>query len=557
MDLELLREVKIEQRLSDEALELIADLPRLAGSNAWAVSPDRSASGSALLAADPHLEINRLPGIWYEASLSWGDEQYAFGATLPGAPLLAVGRTNRIAWGVTYMHGDTSDHFIEDCRRGGSCGWQYRRGDNWFDFALREEVVHRKGDEPLELKFYENPQGTLLGDPAEGGSGKYLTANWIGASSGAGGAIGTWLEMLTAGSTKAAMDIARECPHPSLVWVFADRDGHIGRQASGRFPRRAEIHSGLIPVAAWDDRNHWQGVVDSRALPAEYDPPCGYVVAANECINRPHGPRFNTFPLPDYRKRRIEELLAGQPQATLQQMQAIQYDTCSLQARDLLPCLLEHLPESPLKERLAAWDCCYEAESHEATLFQNLYRHAVLQIFGHEQGIGWRRMFYLSTRIGFSTMVLTCVDRILRQKRSSWWESRDKGNLIRQAALAAAAEANPPWREINSFHFTNRFVDVGRVGRLLGLNTSRYPLRGCHATPFQGHLLTTARRESTFAPSYHFVTDLGQDEAWTNLPGGPSERHLSKWYKSDVDRWMRGEYKRLSNATASVEDQNA
>ena len=69
---------------------------------------------------------------------------------------------------------------------------------------------------------------------------------------------------------------------------------------------------------------------------------------------------------------------------------------------------------------------------------------------------------------------------------------------------------------------------------------------GCHATLFQGHLLTTARRESTFAPSYHFVTDLGHDEAWTNLPGGPSESRFSPYYRNDIPRWQNGEYKRLA-----------
>ena len=116
IDFEPLREVRIAKRLSDEALELLADLPRLAGSNAWAVSPARSATGHALLASDPHLEVNRLPPIWYEIALNWGDGQYAMGATLPGCPIMAVGRTNHLAWGVTYMHADTTDFFIEDCR---------------------------------------------------------------------------------------------------------------------------------------------------------------------------------------------------------------------------------------------------------------------------------------------------------------------------------------------------------------------------------------------------------------------------------------------------------
>ncbi|HEV3025371.1 MAG TPA: penicillin acylase family protein, partial [Pirellulales bacterium] len=58
--------------------------------------------------------------------------------------------------------------------------------------------------------------------------------------------------------------------------------------------------------------------------------------------------------------------------------------------------------------------------------------------------------------------------------------------------------------------------------------------------------LRAATRETTFAPSYHFVTDMGSDEAWTNLPGGPSESWFSRWYKSDIPRWLAGEYKRLA-----------
>jgi penicillin amidase len=80
---------------------------------------------------------------------------------------------------------------------------------------------------------------------------------------------------------------------------------------------------------------------------------------------------------------------------------------------------------------------------------------------------------------------------------------------------------------------------------MLGFNSRRYPMPGCPATVFQGHVVQTAARESTFAPSYHFVTDLGSDEAWTNLPGGPSENRFSRYYNNDVARWFTGEYKRL------------
>ena len=206
VDFELMRQVRISNRLSDEAMELLTDLPRLAGSNAWAVSPQRSASGQALLAADPHLEINRLPAIWYEAVLRWGDE-YVMGATLPGCPLFPVARTNRLAWGVTYMKGDTTDFFVEDCRLGGANGWQYRRLDQWHDFQLRREVIQRKGTEPATLLVLENDQGTLETELGQLRPGYHLSCCWTGRQPGYGEALATWLKVIASPTAAAAMDV--------------------------------------------------------------------------------------------------------------------------------------------------------------------------------------------------------------------------------------------------------------------------------------------------------------------------------------------------------------
>jgi penicillin amidase len=547
IDFEPLREIRIAKRLSDEALEVLADLPRLAGSNAWAVSPTRTASGHALLASDPHLEVNRLPAIWYELVLRWNNGQYAMGATLPGCPIMAVGRTNRLAWGVTYMHADTSDFFIEDCRPGGATGWQYRRGDQWLDFHHRQEAIRRKGAGPTVLDVYENEQGTLGVTPSlADGPGKYLSVAWIGEHSGGGRAMGAWMDVIHAPGAAEAMKTVATCPHPSLVWLFADRAGHIGLQASGWLPERGGGNSGIVPVAAWEEANHWQGRVPTHLLPREYDPPIGFIASANEELYRRDGPPLHAHGQPDYRKRRIVERLTEFHTATVEDMQALQYDVLSVQARDLLPVLLALVDKCPLKEELSAWDCRYTPESTEATLFQNFYRHVVLEIFGNEEGIGWRRMLYLCTRVGYSTMVLTAIDRTLRKVTSAWWRGRSKKALVQRAADQAQREPVQPWSAFNSFHFVNRFIAGGRAGRLLGFRSAKIAMPGNHATPFQGHLLATATRESTFAPSYHFVADLGADEAWSNLPGGPSESRFSPWYKIDIPRWIAGDYKRIA-----------
>jgi penicillin amidase len=549
VDFDLVRKIKMSNQLSDEAMELLIDLPRLAGSNAWAVSPNRSASGHALLASDPHLEVNRLPAIWYEAVLTWGEprEQYVMGATLPGCPLFAVARTPQLAWGVTYMKGDTIDYFIEDVRRGGESGWQYRRNETWRDFAARDEIIEQKGQAAERLRFFESPQGVLEGEPDQLGEGYQLALAWVGNSAGQGSAVSAWLNMVHAKSTREAMEVARTCLTPTLCWTIADRAGHIGLQSCGRFPIRGHNQIGLAPIPAWDEKNHWRGWIDTNRLPSLYDPPEGFLASANEEMNPKDLPMLVTQPLPDYRKRRVVERLQQLPAATLDDMQKLQYDFVSLQARELLQVFLPHLPESPLKERLSSWDCQYDPTSREASLFHRLYIHVMIEFLGTETGIGWRRMMYLSTRVGYSMMIVYTADRMILGPSIGEPYVRDLSAAIHRAAEKTIADpkADQPWSEVNSFHFADRYFGGQQVGRLLGYDSRRYPMPGNHATPFQGHVLQTATRESTFAPSYHFVTDLGTHEAWTNLPGGPSESRFSKWYKNDIARWFAGEYKKL------------
>ncbi|MCH2127255.1 MAG: penicillin acylase family protein [Pirellulaceae bacterium] len=543
VDFELIRRVRLSSQLSDDALELITDLPRLAGSNAFAVSPQRSATGHALLASDPHLEVNRLPAIWYEAVICWDDNEYVMGASLPGCPLFAVGRTKRLSWGVTYMKGDTVDYFIEDCRQSGQQKWQYRRGDQWFDFATRSEEIIRKGGDDEAMLVQENAQGILECDPEE--NGLYLSLAWSGNQVGNGGALASWLDIIGSRATAEAMEHARECRQPTLCWMFADREGHIGMQSCGRFPLRGGGYNGLTPIPAWNEENHWQGWVDSAQLPRVYDPVEGYIATANEEMHVAGIPMLVTQPLPDYRQRRICERLSELEKVRCEDLQSIQYDFVSLQARDLLEALMPDIPAGALKEAFANWDYGYSPESREAALFRRFYRNLLVEIFGHDEGIGWRRAVYVVTRVGYSTMILICADRMLKRDKSYWWRTRSKRSLVRRAVEKVDAKSSEIWADVNGFHFADRFFGNHQVGRLLGYKSRRYPMPGNHATPFQGHVLQTSRRETTFAPSYHFVTDMGTDEAWTNLPGGPSESRFSRLYKIDLARWVAGEYKRL------------
>ncbi len=542
-----LRALHLANRLSNQAVELLTDLPRLAGSNAWAIGPERSASGCAMLAADPHLEINRLPAIWYEAVLTWGNDQYVMGASLPGCPLFAVGRSRYVAWGVTHMKGDLVDFFVEQCRKWRG-GWQYRRGRRWLDLRLRREQIRRRGGTPLQLDIWETDLGPLESNPDQVGEGFHLVTRWTGADLHGSGALATWLQLLHARSVEEAMRLVAHCPIPSLCWVLADRHGSIGYQASGRFPQRSAPYAGLVPQPAWERSRHWHGWIALKRLPSLLNPPENFVAAANEEVATVDGWPLVTQPAPDYRKQRICQLLENLDRTTLGDFQSMQYDVYSVHAEKLLDLFLPHLPDGPLKNQLRQWDKRFTTDSVQATWFFRLYIAVIIEMLGHAGGIGWRRTLYLCSRAGYSLMLLTAVDRLIQRQDSPWWKARQTtlGQIVHRAAERIWDYPSKPWWEVNNFHFTDRFFGAHRVGRLLGFQSVRHPMPGCHATLFYGHVLQTAGRELTFAPSYHFVTDLSTDEAWTNLPGGPSENRFSPWYQSDIPRWLGGQYKRIA-----------
>ena len=82
------------------------------GSNNWAVAPEKSVTGSALLSGDPHLDPRMLPGVWYPAGLICPGIR-AVGVQIPGIPGMGVGRTEHIALSATNNYGDMVDLYIE------------------------------------------------------------------------------------------------------------------------------------------------------------------------------------------------------------------------------------------------------------------------------------------------------------------------------------------------------------------------------------------------------------------------------------------------------------
>jgi len=538
LDIDLLKKVTLDEKIVPQAL-WNKGMPRMMASNNWVIAGTKTASGQTILANDPHLETNRLPNIWYEMVLKAGDA-ILMGGSMPGFPGILSGRTADVAWGVTYSFIDAIDSWMERCKDG-----QYYReeGERWLDFQTRKEVIQRKKKETVEFTFYENEHGTLEGDPNQ--EGLYLATRWVAAES-CGRSLSALLKMMHVKSVVEGMDTLAQF-ETGWNFVFADRAGNIGYQMSGVVPRRREGVSGFVPLPGWKKENDWDGFFSYEDMPRIINPEEGFFATANQDLNRYGRIQPINIPMGSYRADRISQLLAQGDNFSVSDMYGMQYDVYSLQAEQFINILRPLLPDTPQGEILSAWDLRYDADSQGAYLFEQFYKALYREVFG-KNGFGETVVDYLAEETGAFIDFYENFDRVLLAEESPWFGERSRAEIYRQAAEKALAVEPKRWQEVQQFTMTHILLGEKLPG-FCGFDRGPVTAIGNRATIHQGQLYRSAGRMTSFLPSYRIVSDMGQEEIFTNLAGGPSDRRFSKWYCSDLENWINGDYKRISAAT--------
>ncbi len=518
-------------------------LPSVKASNNWAVAGARTASGSAIASYDPHLEVNRLPAVWYEAVLHTPDG-YRMGITMPGVPGIVMGRTNHLAFGFTYGFMDMIDFFIEQCRDG-----RCRRGDRWVDIEVRTEEIRRRKKDPLQAYIRTTSHGVLEADPLREDlpDGTYLARAWSNDAAGASPSLEAMYRLPGARTVSNAQRLLREVTI-SCNWVLADTDGNVGYQQSGRLPKRH--HSGLHPVPGWDPSLAWDGFVDADLLHRVLNPEEGFVATANQEINPPGGPTVVNLPMGSYRVDRIRAILAHTGSSTPDDMTRLQLDLYSLHAERFMALLEPLLPDGPAADLLRRWDRRYDRSSRAATLFEEIYQRLLRRVFGEGLfGVGaWDAIAATTTVLADYYHVF---DDTLLGGDDIWFgkEGRDRvlASVTQEVLAGTDPDSIPTWGERQQVMMAHILLG-GRLPRWLGFDRGPVQLEGNRATVVQGALFTFHGRVTTFSPSWRFVTDLGEHTALTALAGGPSGRRFSRYYVTDLERWLAGEYKTLQPA---------
>lgn len=365
-------------------------LAQKSASNGWALSGDRTANGTPMLANDPHLRF-RTPSLWYLVNLTAPGLSLT-GATVPGVPFLILGHNDQIAWGMTSAETDVQDLYIE--RVDPTDPTWYRTPEGARPFKIREEIIRIRGRSDLKLTVRETRHGPVVSDVipsldslAPDGHVIALATPALREDDQTSEAL---YQMNRARDWLQFREALQKWHAPHVNFVYADVVGNVGILSPARIPVRYS-GDGELPAEGWSGEYDWAGMVPFDDLPQMLAPAKNYVANANN----PVPPANYDFELgrsrtPGYRAQRLNRLIEGTEKHQLESMTAMQNDTVSLASQDMLSLLLRTIPRNEKAGRiyalLRAWDGTMGRHISQPLIFTAWLRALDRRLFADELG---------------------------------------------------------------------------------------------------------------------------------------------------------------------------
>ena len=563
------QDLSVLAQLSSSALEGTG-LPQFEGSNAWAVSGSRTASGKPLLAGDPHIRFS-LPAVWYEAHLQApGYELYGYHHAL--IPSAMLGHNRDFAWSLTMFQNDDLDLIAERANPDNPNQVWYQ--GNWVYLEQRTETIRVKGAEPVQITLRRSPHGPIINDALGQTSGSTPIAMWWAFLETDNPMLDAFYQLGRADSLDKARAAVEKIEAPGLNVLWAGASGDIGWWAAAKLPLRPD---GVNPTFILDGAS---GEADKlgyhpfSANPQEENPERGYILSANYQPVPASGIEIpGYYNLPDRGRRLNQRLSDTSVKWDTQNSQALQLDPGTGYGPRLLAPILDELraaaatdEERALVEQLAKWNGDHELDSVAATLFNQLTYQLAREAMADELG----EVFFDSL---LQTRVLdTALPRLTANADSPWWNRQ--GSEQRESRAQIVADA---WRA-SLTHLRSVFgndVDAWNWGRghtlthehPLGqqqplswlLNVGPFAAPGGHETPNNlSHKVGPAPWPVVYGPSTRRLVDLAAaDKALGGIPVGQSGVPFDTHYGDQATAHVTGEYQpqHLSDADVKASSQ--
>ena len=382
-----------------------------AGSNAWAISGELTASGLPLVAGDSHRALDT-PGVYYQIHLSC-PEFSVIGHSVPGMPgALHFCHNDYVAWGMTYGSADTQDLFIERFWETPT-GRQYLFKDEWRQALVLNETIDVRGGDSVELEVTVTHHGPVIaGDPATGAAvairdpGLLHGSPWVDAA----------LDAMKSRSVTELHEAFRGWTDRVNNYAVADVHGNFGYIHAGKIPIRGE-ENGWRAVPGWTGEYEWRGYIPHDELPKAINPEEGYVVTCNQRVAGHDYPYYvGLYFTPEYRARRVQaHILTLEPKtATVIDMARIHADRISEPARVFTRALIDVEPldaESALAIALMReWDYSMDRDLAQPLIYAETKAHLIRQVV--ERLLGDFASEVLSEAAGSATVLRQIVEQM-------------------------------------------------------------------------------------------------------------------------------------------------
>jgi penicillin amidase len=525
------------QHLGEEAVGLFAtDGPGTSGSNGWLVSGERTVTGRAVIAGDPHRFIED-PGVYQQIHLSC-PEFDVVGLAVPGVPGIAhFGHTGTVAWAITNAMADYQDLYEERLRRTGAGVEALGPDGRWTRASRHTETVEVAGEESVEVEVIETERGPVIAGGPEGLDDGTPLALSLRIPPRVTGDLG-FSALLPLLRARRVADVDRafdSWAEPVNVVQAADTEGGLLHRVAGRVPVRSEANRTRV-VPAWEPGYEWQGWHDMPRAGLSQD---GVAVMANQ--RGPAQPLGVEF-APPHRANRIAALLAGKDKWSAGDMPALHMDTYLASAGPLLDHLAALRDLTPraaeLTDTLLRWNRRMDADSEDAALYSAVRGAVARRLAAHpafaaltsppaypEVLLPW---LGLLPRIGFA------LEHLLR--------AEELYGIDRPAEIRAAVEE----------------VAAGKPPAAWGETHRLYPWRALPDTSYEKHdepglsgdhdcvLCTSAVPGLTDlaarGPAARYVWDLArrEDSRWV-VPFGASGVPGSPHHRDQLPLWLAGD----------------
>lgn len=532
-----------------------AESPRAFASNNWAVAPQRTKNGYALLAGDPHLELT-LPSIWYEVHLVVPGKLDVYGVTIPGAPAVIIGFNRDISWTFTNTGADVMD-FYRETVDDSIAPTQYQVDGEWRALVSRvEEYRDHAGNVIHTDTVLYTHRGPMTRE-----HGQWISMRW------------TVLEpsdevhaLYDASHARNVYEfeagIARNFWAPAQNMLAADRSGAIAIRSTGHFPIRPVGRDGQFIFDGSTTASDWTGFWPVNQYPQSINPKQGFLASANQEPEKPETQYGYLGADHDYevwRALRINQLLRANTAVTPEDMMHWQTDPSSVRADMFVPYFLAAARNEDAVGRgdaaldsaaalLAQWDRKYTLSNQRAVLFET----AMQQLADRT----WDELMQNGKRVATpSTAVLA---ELMTQPANAWWDDRrttdvieDRDDILAESLVAAykvvVSERGAPdsggwrWDRI-------RFANIYHLLHIPAFSALRIPVPGGVGT------LTPSSGNGVFGPSWRMVVEMGPDvHAWGTFPGGQSGNPLSPRYNDHIVYWKHGNLQPLIFPRTSAE----